>query len=319
MSFLDKSGDMKYGVLVSLIILLVSFVAIFIFTSNFNIFLGEASEDEICRTSILAAAQSKSFLNIGKSAVSLNCPRKELIIKKKDVVENGVINQNKAHKIIAEEMYRCWNKVGAGQLDPFSNWEGKGESYCLICSTINFDDELLEYTKTYENYGKNTNAYIHSPIAYLVNTKIPNSDVTYQEYLYKEKDIPRLTKNDKETIDSTGLLPNSLILVQMYKKDEKSIFSFHSYANAALALGFLVTGLFTGGLTWIGAASTIGFYTTLAATVISTGDNVFSACPDCNAIGGVQLVPPNAPLNMKMKVLIDREDKEIPLCSRIVN
>mgnify|MGYP001581278248 FL=1 len=86
MSFLDRTGDMKYGVLVGLIIILVTFLAIFVFTGRFNVFLGEASVDEVCRTSIFIAAQSKKFLNVGMPFVPLKCPRKEVLIKKSDVV-----------------------------------------------------------------------------------------------------------------------------------------------------------------------------------------------------------------------------------------
>ena len=330
MFFFDKYGDMKYGVLVSLIIILVSFGAVLYFTMNLTAFIRGASDDEICRTSILTAAQSKSFLNIGRSITPLKCPRKELVIKKKDVVENGVINQNKAHKIIVEEMYKCWDKVGAGKIDPFSNWKDQwvlGEdSLCLICSTVIFDEQLIDFMK-------GSNQYITSPLRYLKETKILGREETYFEYFNNAQTIS-LTMDEIQKIENTILLPNSLILVNMYRKEYKN-FRFASLVAvgtvAVLVGGGIVVGLASGGAAlpaWLVVSAkiiTIGIvakgiaFGGAAAAVYSASQTAFSDCPDCNAIGGIQLVPHNAELNMKNKFIIDEEEKEIPLCTKIVN
>jgi len=314
MFFLNKNGDMKYGVLVSLIILLVTFIAIWIFTGNFSGFLKGASEDEICRTSILAAAQSKFFLNIGKPITPLKCPRKELVIRRSDVVVDGLINQDKAHKIIADEMFKCWSKVGAGKIDPFtnwkdSNWESGKESLCLICSYITFDDDLLEFMK-----DGISNKVIHSPVNYLRNTKIPNQDETYWEYLYGEN-VPLIRESE---LEKSGVLPNSLILVNLHKEEGKSY--GWSWIIAGTVVGgtlaiFFIPAVAAGALVSAGTFFTIGLY----ATVASFAYDTFKNCPDCDGIGGLALVPDGIQLDLKAKAVIDGKEKEIPLCTKIVN
>ncbi|MEK6922963.1 MAG: DoxX family protein [Nanoarchaeota archaeon] len=317
MSFLGKKGDMKYGVLIGLIVVLVAFVGIAIFTGRFSIFLGGASEDEICRTSILTASQSKSFLNIGKPITPLKCPRKEVVIKKSDIVENGKINQDKAHKIIAEEMFKCWNKVGAGKLDPFTNWkdsawESGEESLCLICSTVTFDNNLIGFMK-----GGGPERAIHSPVNYLKKTKIPTRGETYWEFFYNERG-PLI---DEAELEDAGVLPNSLILVNMYKKTGKSFLGEYIIGGVVIAGGILLA-IPTGGVSFIAALGTAWTFFQLGAavTIVSAGLNTFSDCSDCNGAGGLMLVPDGIELNTKRVTELDGgEKKEIPLCTKIVN
>ncbi|MEK6951771.1 MAG: hypothetical protein AABX29_02040 [Nanoarchaeota archaeon] len=317
--YLNKKGDMQYGILVSLIALLAVFVVFVLFAKFFGGWLSETNQDQICKTSIFAAAQTKKIPTItgrGEPLISLKCPRKEIVIKKSQVVEGGKINQDKAAKIIADEMYKCWDKVGAGKIDPFSQWDVKGESYCLICGYVKFDQALIDFMNQYGEGGKNNDIYIHSPVDYLKNKNVPNSGITYYEYFYKER-APVLSNEDLVKLGSTGVLPNSLILVQMYKKEGRSTWKIA--ITGILIVGAIIAGIFTGGATWIVALIVItaaGFST---ASIVYIGNEAFADCPDCNAIGGIQLVPPNAELNMKVTVNLDGKQKEIPFCTKLVN
>ena len=319
MAFLNKKGDMQYGILVSLIVLLAVLVVFVLFSKFFGEWLGETNQDQICKTSIFAAAQTKKIPTIigrGEPLISLKCPRKEITIKKSQVVEGGKINQDKAAKIIADEMYKCWDKVGAGKIDPFSQWDVKGESYCLICGYIKFDQALIDFMK--EN-GNDKEAYIYSPIEYLKNRKVPNSGITYYEYFYKQR--PPILSNDAlAKLGDSGLLPDSLILIQMYKKEEKSHLGTYIIVGAVVA-GGIILAIPTGGASLAASLVTaVGFLKIGAiATLISYSATAFAECPDCNALGGVQLVPPTAELNMKVKVDIDGKQKEIPFCTKLVN
>ena len=323
MGYLDKKGDMEYGILVSLLVLAAVLVMFVIFSYSFGGWLGETNQDQICKMSIFAAAQTKRVPTItgrGEPLTPLKCARKEILIKKSDVVDGGKINQDKAGKIIADEMYKCWDKVGAGKIDPFSQWSNKGESYCLICGYVKFDQALIDFMK--EN-GDDKGAYIHSPIDYLANKKVPNSDITYYEYFYKQK-LPPLSKEKLTELGNTGILPNSLILLQMYKKEDRT--SKVGLIITGLLIGLVVVaGIATLGVAW-GVIGTVTVIATKIAVigmvigaVINVGDQAFSDCPDCNAIGGIQLVPPTAELNMKVTVDIDGKKEQIPFCTRIVN
>ena len=66
------------------------------------------------------------------------------------------------HSLVGNELRKCWQKIGEGQLDLFSNWYNQEGYYksimiqanlenmpatCIICSRIKFDQELKEEFK----------------------------------------------------------------------------------------------------------------------------------------------------------------------------
>jgi len=151
---MNKKADV--GTLALIIIVLATAAVLGGFVYKWGVQQGEESKVEACRLSILRAAQEKKIgmpgvKEAGTAFSKLECPRGELgdiYITKSDVVENDVINQDKAHRIIAEGMRECWYMAGEGKYDPFSYWSSdtdKGKSICLICKTIYFDDDLAEW------------------------------------------------------------------------------------------------------------------------------------------------------------------------------
>ena len=214
-----------------LLILLVGFVVIFLFQRELLANITAEGADSRCTTSIRTAALSKNFPSLsgaGKPTVKLDCPRKELVLKKKDIVDGNKINQDKAHQIIADSMLNCWKKVGAGQYDPFSNWDNEKTSYCMICDTLVFDNDLKEFINSAGNEEELINKRsIHGFLPFLL-TRSPAGSQSYYEFLYglprdhsdypQESDLIEAEENAAKTI----VLPGSVVLLQMHKLDSKS-------------------------------------------------------------------------------------------------
>lgn len=305
----------------------------------------EGTDVERCRLSILTAAKTKKIA-LGSPLTSAKCKRQELLIKKKDIIgKDDLIDQDKAHKIIADEMAKCWYMVGAGKVDPFSNWK-KG-SYCFACSQIRFDKALQTYLfQTYNNpriaQRRGPDGIITSPVPYLMNTKNHppkrylvggEPTLSYWEYFYGLE--PRFdSAADYQSLVTEGrknvLLENSLIMVSMYKVEKKSLIWRIVIAVAAVvvvvgaALLVIVTGgaililgvslasigLLLGGLVAIGVGG---------AAIILPIYTAYQDCPTCNAIGGIALFPDIFDFSMEIKMKIGGDEEELPVCSILVN
>lgn len=316
---MSKKGLMASTLAKLILILFIAAILIF-FVGKVTLFGKERSDIEACRLSILFAAKSK-VVGAGKTLISdLKCEPQELTIKYRDVVEKGKINQDQAHKIIADAMAECWYMVGEGKLDPFSNWDTKGQSYCLICKTIKFDDKLKKY------YKKEGNEFITSPIPYLKDNYF-KKDQTYFEYLYKTK--PEFSQEEITKFGKLALLDNSIILIMMHKYESKS--TFWHIARIAIPLllllvgvGLILTGVgaiggfaLIGGLKLLVVGAVIGSIGIVAFIPLATDS--FSECPECEAVGGVAIVPPTIELTETFRATVEGKVEEIPLCSILVN
>jgi hypothetical protein len=287
---------------------------------------------EACRFSILAAAKSKKIKG-GIPITELKCSRENLqkcdvILKKKDIVEDDKINQDKAHKIIADAMAECWYMVGEGKLDPFSSWDTKGISYCLVCRTIKFDDDLkkfMEESETNPEVAKKrgANAVITSPMLYLRSHDYKGGE-TYWEYLYNTKDT--LTSKDIAEMQKSKFNDNTQILITMYKYKEKSTILYGLAAIAGIVL-VVIAGILTATgvgaiigipLIKIGAGLAIAGITAIVIFYPLTMD-AYSECEDCKGFGGIALVPPEQDLQTEITAKIQNQPVQIPICTFLVN
>ena len=161
---------------------------------------------EACRLSVLGKSHVKPG---GKSPLELKCSRSYITFydnkvisemngkeTKKKVSIKGVQKENfdaLTDKILfyvmAEELKNCWYKMGEGDYLPFDQQVMKKNSVCLMCSVINFDNELQQNPLTFTGFAE-----------YLNNTfmpgtvTIPGSGVTYADYLtrgiYERQRVP---------------------------------------------------------------------------------------------------------------------------------
>ena len=346
--------------LTKIILILSAAFIIGVFVMGAGKVITKGGDIENCRTSIIAAAQSKkipTMTGAGKPLNNLNCPRQEFILYKKDIVENGEINQDKAHKRIADAMAECWYMVGEGKMDPFSNWDDKNKNYCLLCKTIKFDKKLerfilshtndLNHTYLMEKKGiseteakdiakENIPKYmVTTEKLYLTEHNTKHSDKTYYEYLFNEEP-PEISEDVRSQLEYELFIPGSTIFINMYRYKVKNTFWKIAGVVGAVVLvvGGVILSPFTGGasisLTVLGSSVLGGIITTLAIVGAGVGigyataDKAFEACEDCG-IGGIQLLPPYIPFSEEQQICVedcttdDPEYKEVPYCSLIVN
>lgn len=345
MSFGNR-GDWKYGVLVTFLVAIASLIVVLFFQRNLYAAVSEAEEDRACELSIYAAERSKTIPSLnpiqgtGRQRFPLRCPRKDLVLKYDGVVEGGVINQDKAHKILADAMYRCWRKVGAGKRDPFSNWDNDGESHCLICDVISYDKELIGFINARStSITKETPSqfFVTSPLPYLATHRIPlpSSTMSYWEYLYHEK--PEFKKEElsqvQDIFSRSLILPGSAIVVTMYKPDSKSTrLKYVGYVGGGIAIvaGLILipftagasTALVAAGLTKVAVVGIGIGVVGLAggsALALHTGYQSFKDCPTCQGIGSIHIIPQEMAFSEKIKIGVDGKEQEVALCTMLEN
>lgn len=169
---IQKRGEITTTQLVTIIVLIVSFVIILFLM--FRLGLGNVTDQEICHNSVVLKA---SPLPSG----SLNCKTQYICISggqncadflstEKITIDSK--NKNETMKVLADKMAECWATFGEGK----SNY---GSSVSLtveyaICSKIRFDKNIQEKTPsiTYQEF-----------YTYLEQTK-KDEKITYLQYLY---------------------------------------------------------------------------------------------------------------------------------------
>ena len=138
----NKKGELTTTQLVSLIILIISFVVILFLIFQLN--LGETSKAEICRDSVIL--KSKSVLD-----TPLNCKTSYICFSKTskcDKIDSPdeiikVSNEEELYKELADKMADCWWMFGEGKFD-YVGKDLNTKLYCSICSNIYFDSSVKE-------------------------------------------------------------------------------------------------------------------------------------------------------------------------------
>ncbi|MDP4012676.1 MAG: hypothetical protein Q8R00_03680 [Candidatus Nanoarchaeia archaeon] len=341
MSYLNKKGAWEFENVGMLIIVLISAVVLILVVVFLYEGVGGKGEEFSCRQSIEAASRSKDIPTVkgtGRPTVKLDCSRNELMIKKADVVTGDKIDQDAAHQIIADAMLSCWNKVGAGKIDPFSNWDDDGLSYCLICDTVLFDDDLkawmtsgikpgMDETKIKEIVNQRS---IKGMTSYLMTHSPSGKEDSYYELFYRaERGDLEAAKNADET---SIILPGTSVLVNMYKPESKS--SANVY-GLAIAGGIVLVGsaILTGGLTLAVFGATSAGYGMIAAmgggaafaafsggyAIYTSASKAFADCPKCKGVGGISVLPSEGAFDQKIKIKDGDNEVETKLCDIIVN
>jgi len=180
----QKRGELTTTQLVTIIILIVSFVIILFLIFNLN--LGGTADKEICRNSVILRDQSKIF------AGPLDCKTNYLCISgggdcsgisasEKVVIDLG--KKEEIIKVIADEMASCWWQFGEDKELSYVGEPGlSGGVDCAVCSIVQFDEKIQQ------NFPKITYLEFYN---YLEKTK-KDSFQSYLKYLYGVSDIDAL-------------------------------------------------------------------------------------------------------------------------------
>ncbi len=163
---MNKKSQEMNGVTVLILVLISAFV-LFLIVDNLILTGKNVSNKELCKLSI--AASSKSKFITGSPMFNLNCEPSILEIRKRDVLEGREISENKIYSKISAEMYDCWDMVGSGKLDPFSQWVDV-PNYCLMCTRITFDESIHRERVV----GK---IKLNSPWQWMAKNNIPGQEI----------------------------------------------------------------------------------------------------------------------------------------------
>ena len=357
---MNKKSAVEATTLVLYIILIATTLALAGAVTTYSKLASKDAKKKACEWDIMKAYYSKKvpaaknlFTRGHRQTALTNCQRDklgQLIIRYDDIVERGVINQKKASRIIVDEMIDYWKMVGAGKIDPFSNWEEVDKSYCFVSPTIKLEDRLMnfikkgneELTKLVKNESRQATEDELSKYnilafnEYIATERVSKDGPTIEEFFYKTKSsslTQNIIKSEMQKEDAQGTMlfsPDSAILIRMYKFEKKSKVKFFLglVGGGILVIGGAVVLLFTW---WTGVGAGLGAFLIklgigvgVAAVgvfiLIPTAQYAFDDCiPECNAVGGIGILPPEVPFNTEIPVYIDDNKKQKPICDLIVN
>ncbi len=164
-----KKGFTRTQIMEAILAVAIAVVIIYA-TAQFTGFTKYKTDSETCRDSLLA--MQSSIIHVGVdikgSSWRPKCNKERITINS----DNGL----KIKKEIAEAMRRCWEKVGYGNLRPFSAKLFNSKYYCILCSEISFADKVKKKIPAVYNIN-----------LFLQNHKPSLSDESYWDTFLKGK------------------------------------------------------------------------------------------------------------------------------------
>jgi len=212
-----KKAELTTQKIVFLIILITSFAIILFLLFRLN--LGETSNKEICRNSVVLKSKGGVFTGKLDCKVNYMCISgggKCEDINPTSTVKVDLNNKKEIIKAIADEMADCWWMFGEGKLD-YLGFTEKGiidRTTCAICSIIMFDNKILdqEYKISYREFYE-----------YLNNLSKSETE-TYFAYLYNSYDVEKFQKEVSHLeidLDDFILEDERYVIVTGFKKGFK--------------------------------------------------------------------------------------------------
>ncbi len=182
-----KKAELSTQQIVLLIILIASFLIILFFLIKLN--LDNETDIQACHQSVVLRGNKA----IPANGIPLNCQTKYLCITEDGTCEgvtkpvlNKVKTKEEIFDILAREMADCWWMFGEGQVN-YVGKDMKEKLYCSICTQFVLDDSIASIQGV--NNGKINEKDFYE---YLENTKRPQSEETYLQYLTGAKNINNL-------------------------------------------------------------------------------------------------------------------------------
>ncbi len=171
----NKKGELTSKQIITIVILIISFVIILAFFLMLNL-KGEIDK-EACRNSV----SLRGSIPIFKNVISLKCKTQNIcfsmgggceestdeIIKIKDDEDDSELTQE-----LIKLKNDCSWMMGEGKID----YGSKGD--CAICYKVYFDDKIKEKFKIIS-----PNEQVHTSKVYAVITKIEKNEQTYPKFI----------------------------------------------------------------------------------------------------------------------------------------
>jgi hypothetical protein len=181
----NRKGDVSSKALIGIIFLIISFAIILFFLFRLN--LGKETEQEVCHNSVITKSSVIGASNLLKDTIPLNCRTQTICITQDGTCEKltspeikKVKDKNEVYNVLATQLTNCWWMFGEGKVDYVGKELLTNNVYCSLCSQIAFDDSVDTFdTEEFPRQMDKLEFY-----QYLSQTKMPESDNTYWDYLY---------------------------------------------------------------------------------------------------------------------------------------
>ncbi|HEB47018.1 MAG TPA: hypothetical protein ENI22_00945 [Candidatus Pacearchaeota archaeon] len=204
-SIKNKRGELTTKQIVTMIVLIVSFVIVLFLLFRLN--LGGITDREICHNSVVTRGSSV----LPTDSVPLKCQRSYLCLTNdgscealtKPMIEK-VKTEEEVYGVLAEELATCWWMFGEGKIN-YVGTDLTEKLYCSICAQVAFDDSVNEVLT--DGMLDKEELYV-----YMQDNKVIGKDETYLNYLYGTNDLNGL----KERFSSQGVEFGSLDLNKQY-------------------------------------------------------------------------------------------------------
>jgi hypothetical protein len=205
---IDKKGELTTQKLVTIIVLITSFVIILFLLFRLN--WGATTADEICHNSVVLKSKGKGLVG------GLDCKTSYVCIsgggdceginptETIDVSFSGEdeIIKKEIMKAMADEMADCWWMFGEGEL-AYLGTDFQGD-HCAICSIVKFDGAIQE------KFSEITYSEFYN---YLLVTEKSNTK-SYLKYLYGVFSLDSVQEfNRKVDIDSEKIITTEKFVI----------------------------------------------------------------------------------------------------------
>jgi len=171
---MNKKGY-NLDVVVALILAMLVILLLFPQVLELFGFLKETGEELPCSLSVVAA----SIKPAGQSLIDIHCPAREVVLDDDKLYLGNSYNEDRAKRAYAEEMRKCWNKMGEGNLEPFSEGYLSSVNICVICSKIEIDERLVSEVGLINDFW----LYLNETAMFDIPEK--NNVLTYADYMSK--------------------------------------------------------------------------------------------------------------------------------------
>jgi hypothetical protein len=228
-----KKAEMSSTMLVSVILLVISFGILILVISKLN--FNTQSEYETCHLSVVERGSLLDVFNL-KEAAPLSCRTKKICVRGDELIDKekcgefenvksvdyaNVKSNDQVEKLISEEMVTCWRMMGEGRISLYSDVSadygiGDVSSNCVICSRIAFNEKTLE--------KKGVGLKDINVLNYMITHKIPGQNMSYYSYLSGDSPV-KISVKDNLIIpikNETGGIENINVDLKNIRTEEGS-------------------------------------------------------------------------------------------------
>ena len=187
--FRKKAQGLNENFMTLILVIVVALLAGWLVMGIYH-YMTNKGDVEGCKLSVLVASQwnDATLGTVPFSPPELECPRKSIVFYPEYYTVDGDEKKyskeeyaDSVKEVLAKEMVECWDKMGAGQLNPITpEWvttDITGKKMCVVCSMFSFDKPHVDDVGDITEYLEETTMPLSSQ---------NQEKQTYYAYLYQK-------------------------------------------------------------------------------------------------------------------------------------